>query len=325
MSGAQGTDAAGLAGRKVTVEAPATIANLGAGYDCLGLAVDLVLRVSIEAVAAAPGVPEVDLAVDGEGADELRADRSNRLIVAVEAGLAELGFDGLDHLAWRLRMTNPIPLERGLGSSAAATVAGLVAAAGLAGRDVDPSTVLRLATRIEGHPDNVAPALVGGLTASIALESRVESIRMDPPAGVAVVAWIPERRLATSEMRRVLPDVVPRADAISNLARVAVGVAGIAAGRSDVLALLTQDRLHEPYRATAYPELPHLIAAARTAGAIGACLAGSGSTVIAFVPANSEPTIRAVADAFSTTAEYLGLPGRLERLAMRAAGARLAS
>lgn len=322
MSGSQSAiDAATLVGRRVSVEAPATIANLGAGYDTLGLAVDLALRVTIEARAAASGAPDVELAVDGEGVGELVADRSNRLIVALESGLAELGVDGLDGLAWRVQITNPIPLERGLGSSAAATVAGLIAAGALAGRELDPPTVLWLATKIEGHPDNVAPALLGGLTASLALEDRVESVRLDPPSDVAVLAWIPDRRLKTSEMRRVLPDLVPRADAISNLARVAVGAAGLASGRSDVLALLTEDRLHEPYRAAAYPELPHLIAAARGAGAIGACLAGSGATVIAFVPSASDAIAEAVGAAFTTTATYLNLPGRLERLAPRARGA----
>src|SRR5205085_1039534 len=153
--------------------------------------------------------------------------------------------EGLDRLAWRIEMSNQIPLERGLGSSAAATVAGLVVAQALAGgQGFDDSTVLRLAMSIEGHPDNVAPALLGGLTASLALDDRVESIRLDPPADVVVLAWIPDRRLKTSDMRQVLPDAVPRADAIANLARVAVGVAGLASGRSDVLALLTQDRLH---------------------------------------------------------------------------------
>jgi homoserine kinase len=324
-SGAGGADARSIVGRRVVVEAPATIANLGAGYDCLGLAVDLLLRVEIEAVAAASGAPEVELTVDGEGAGELPADRSNRLVVALEAGLEELGIGGLDGLAWRIRMTNPIPLERGLGSSAAATVAGLVAAWALAWREVNTAAALRLATRIEGHPDNVAPALTGGLTASIALEARIESVRLDPPADVSLVAWIPERRLPTSEMRRVLPDAVPRADALANLARVAVGAAGLATGRSDVLALLTQDRLHEPYRAAAYPELPHLIDAARSAGAIGACLAGAGSTVVAFVPVADARVARSVGEAFTTTAEFLNLPGRVERLALRQAGARVTS
>jgi homoserine kinase len=211
------------------------------------------------------------------------------------------------------------------------------AAASLVGRSVTveaPATIanlgvgydaLGLATQIEGHPDNVAPGLLGGLTASIALEDRVETVRLDPPADVAILAWIPERRLATTEMRRVLPDSVPRADAISNLARVAVGVAGLASGRSDVLALLTEDRLHEPYRAAAYPELPVLIAAARAAGAIGACLAGAGSTVIAFVPEGSSQTIAAVGRALRTEATRLHLSGRLARLAPQPGGARVTS
>ncbi|HEY4228067.1 MAG TPA: homoserine kinase [Candidatus Limnocylindrales bacterium] len=323
-SAAPGIDATSLIGRRVTVEAPATIANLGAGYDTLGLAVDLALRVTIEALAAAPGTPDVELIVEGEGVGELPADRSNRLIVALEAGLAELGVDGLDRLAWRVEISNQIPLERGLGSSAAATVAGLLGASALAGgRGLDQSAVLRLATGIEGHPDNVAPALLGGLTASLALDDRVESIRLDPPRDVVVLAWIPDRRLKTSDMRRVLPDSIPRADAIANLARVAVGVAGLASGRSDVLALLTQDRLHEPYRAAVYPELPHLIEAANKAGALGACLAGSGSTIVAFVSTSAAAIEEAVAAALTTTAAYLNLPGRLERLTPRHLGARV--
>ena len=220
-------------------------------------------------------------------------------------------------------MSNPIPLERGLGSSAAATVAGLVAAFALADRPVDTSVVLRLATRIEGHPDNVAPALLGGLVASIALEDRVEAVRLDPPRDVLVVAWIPERKLPTAEMRRVLPDSVPRADAIANLTRVAVGVAGLASGRSDVLRLLTEDRLHEPYRAAVYPELPQLVAAAREAGALGACLAGSGSTIVAFVDASDESAADRVGAAFQTTARSLAQPGRLQAIKLRSAGARL--
>lgn len=314
-------NAAELVGRRVTVQAPATIANLGAGYDTLGLAVDLTLRVTIEARAGDAGRPPVELAVDGEGAGELPADRSNRLVVALEVGLLELGVAGAEELTWTIEMSNEIPLERGLGSSAAATVAGLVGASALAGRPIDPATVIRVATRIEGHPDNVAPALLGGLTASILLDDRVESIRIEPPEDVVIVAWIPDRRLATREMRRVLPDVVPRADAVANLARVAVGVAGLAAGRSDVLAVLTQDRLHEPYRAAAYPELPALVAAARAAGAIGACLAGSGSTVVAFVDAADFAATDRVGDAFAAEAGRLALGGRMATLRPQPAGA----
>jgi homoserine kinase len=322
---APSTEAASLIGRSASVEAPATIANLGAGYDCLGLAVDLQLQVSVEAIEAPADPSSIDLTVHGDCVGELPEDRSNRFIVALEAGLGELGFDGLDRIGWKVEMTNPIPLERGLGSSAAATVAGLVAAGSIGGRDLDLPALLRLATRIEGHPDNVAAGALGGLVASIALDHRVEAVRLDPPRNVEVVAWIPERKLPTSEMRRVLPDSVPRADAVANLTRVAVGVAGLASGRVDILGLLTEDRLHEPYRASVYPELPELVAAARSAGALGACLAGAGSTVIAFVDANNESAADQVAAAFRATAARLSQPGRLAVLNPIAAGARVSS
>jgi homoserine kinase len=124
-------------------------------------------------------------------------------------------------------------------------------------------------------------------------------------------------------MRRVLPESVPRADAIANLARVAVGVAGLASGRTDVLRLLTEDRLHEPYRAEVYPELPHLVAAARAAGALGACLAGAGSTVVAFVDRTDDEAADRDGAAFRATAIRLGQPGRLLALNARAEGARV--
>lgn len=317
--------ASDLIGRSASVVAPATIANLGAGYDCLGLAVELPLRVTVEAVEPGEDPSAIDLTVEGDCVGELPENRSNRFVVALEAGLAELGFDDLDRVGWKVRMSNPIPLERGLGSSAAAAVAGLVAAGVFAGRGLEDPAVLRLATRIEGHPDNVAPALLGGLVASIALDDAVEAVRIEPPRDLLVVAWIPERKLPTSEMRRVLPDVVPRADAIANLARVAVGVAGLAAGRADVLRLLTEDRLHEPYRAAVYPELPELVAAARAAGALGACLSGAGSTIVAFVDASDETAADRVAAAFRATAGRLAQPGRLLALRPSRTGAGVAT
>ena len=324
--GSAPTRATSLVGRTVEVEVPASIANLGAGYDCLGLAIDLPLRVKVEPAAApGPDASGIDLTVEGDCVGELPADRTNRLVVALEAGLGELGFVEADAIGWRFWMSNAIPLERGLGSSAAATVAGLVAAWALVDRPLDHSAVLRLATGIEGHPDNVAPALLGGLVASIALPDRVEAVRLEPPRDVLVVAWIPERKLPTSEMRRVLPDTVPREDAIANLARVAVSVAGLATGRMDVLRLLTEDRLHEPYRASVYPELPRLVSAARDAGALGAFLAGAGSTVVAFVDATDETAADRVGAAFRSTAAGLGQPGRLQAIKPRAAGAAVTS
>ncbi|MEZ0239498.1 MAG: homoserine kinase [Chloroflexota bacterium] len=309
-------------GRTVLVEVPATIANLGAGYDCLGMAVGLGLEVRIEAVEGSA----VELTVEGQGAGDLPSNRTNRLVQALDAGLAHAGVVSAERLGWRLRMTNRIPLSRGLGSSAAATIAGLLAASVLAGSEDAPealstATILRLATRFEGHPDNVAPALLGGVTASLALADRVEAIRLDVPAGLSVVLFIPDAPLSTAAMRAVLPESVPRGDAVANLGRVAIGVAGLAAGRLDVLGLLTEDRLHEPYRAAALPALPLLVAAAREAGALGACLAGAGSSVAAFT--DRPDVVDPISEAFGRVGQAAGVAHRIEAVAPRNAGARV--
>lgn len=315
-----------IVGRRVVVQVPATIANLGAGYDCLGLAVDLALHVSIEARSgpqAGAGTGPIDLEVRGEGAGEIPADRSNRLIVALEAGLADGGWDGREPIAWRGEMINTIPLGRGLGSSAAATIAGIVASRAFLGLPVTPEAVLPLASRLEGHPDNAAPALLGGLVAAFLDGDEVEAFRFDAPEVLRVVLFVPEQRLATAAMRGVLPELVPRADAVANLTRVAAGVAGIASGRWDVLRFLTEDRLHEPYRAAAYPELPNLVAAARAAGAIGACLAGAGSSVAAFTIGASATALDEIGDAMVRVAAETDLRGWVQVLPAVNAGARV--
>src|SRR5204862_4315019 len=129
----------------------------------------------------------------------------------------------------------------------------------LLGEPLTAADLLRLATSIEGHPDNAAAALHGGFVVSGDIDGTVEALRFDAPRDLRAVLYIPELRLSTAEMRKVLPAKVPRADAVANLGRVALGVAGLATGRYDLLRSLTLDRLHEPYRASAYPQLPHLV------------------------------------------------------------------
>src|SRR5512137_2012772 len=153
---------ADLDGRWIAVEIPATSANLGAGYDCMAVALEIVDRIEVECLAR-PGAG-VEIAIDGEGAGELPEDRSNAFVVALERGLAEVRGAGAGELGWRIQMRNRIPLARGLGSSAAATVGGLLAGAALAGVSLGVERVLALATEIEGHPDNAAAALLGGFT-----------------------------------------------------------------------------------------------------------------------------------------------------------------
>jgi homoserine kinase len=314
-----------LVGRRVAVEVPATIANLGAGYDCLGLAVALSLRVEVEAVAR-DGGPPIELDVQGEGNGEISTGRTNRFLEALEAGLRRRRVEGLDDVAWRIRMTNEIPLARGLGSSGAAAVAGLLAADALAGgrdergapAEAGDDGLLDRATALEGHPDNVAPALLGGFVATLG----ARSYRFDAPADLRIVLYVPQLHLSTPRMRTVLPDVVPRVDAVANLARVAVGVAGIASGDWSVLDRLTEDRLHEPYRAAVYPQLPHLVAAARAAGAIGACLAGGGSTIAAFtLGLEAEAQAGRIGEAMAATATAHALPGAVRIVAPRNEGA----
>lgn len=311
---------ADLDGRRIAVEVPATSANLGAGYDTLAVALEIVDRVEVEAIAR-PDVG-VELSVDGEGAGELSADRSNSFVIALERGLAEARGRAPDGMSWRITMTNRIPLSRGLGSSAAATVAGLLAGAALGGLTLTPDRALALATELEGHPDNAAAALLGGFTIAAHGDAGVPTaIRFDAPRDLRAVLFIPELRLSTREMRAALPETVPLADAVANLQRVALGVAGLATGNPDFLRQLTVDRLHEPYRAAVYPQLPQLVAAARAAGALGACLSGAGSTVIAFV--DSLRLITRLEGAFRAASADLDLPGRVELVAPRNTGARI--
>ena len=308
-----------LDGRRVTVEVPASSANLGAGYDCIGLALDLVNRIDLEVRGWSRGA--IELEIDGEGANELTDDRSNRFVQGLEAALVAVRGELPQKIGWRITMRNRIPLSRGLGSSAAATVGGLLAGNTLLGGPLSPADMLQLATTIEGHPDNAAAALHGGFVVVDCSADPPTAIRFNVPRDLKVVLFIPELRLSTAAMREVLPKLVPLEDAIANLGRVAIGVAGMAAGTYEHLGALTKDRLHEQYRAAVYPEFPALVQAARDAGAVGACLSGAGSSVIAF--ADGLATLSRIEGAFSAVAADLDVPGRVAIAAPRNAGARV--
>ena len=308
---------AGMDGSSVVVEVPASSANLGAGYDCLGVAIAMTNRIELEVRVWSRG--QIELTVDGEGRNELTEDHENRFVRGLESAL-RMALGGLpDGVGWRIGMRNQIPLSRGLGSSAAATVGGILAGNALAGEPLSNGDMLRLATEIEGHPDNAAAVLLGGFVASASTPAGVETVRFDSPRELRAVLFIPDLRLSTKEMRSALPETIPLADAVANLAAVAVGVAGLATGRFELLSRLTVDRLHEPYRATVYPQLPHMVAAAREAGALGACLSGAGSTIIAFADSASSATELEVA--LAEAASAADLPGRARTVELRNHGA----
>jgi homoserine kinase len=297
--------------KSVTVEAPASTANLGPGFDALAMALDLWLRVTVTPLSAGAE----SLTVTGEGKDEIGLDAGNRFLIGLEHGLEEFG---LEPPVMEIEMDNQIPLARGLGSSAAASVAGLLAAEALAGEHLPEGRLLELASEIENHPDNASAAYLGGFVVV-----GQPPARFDPPASLRAALFIPDVALRTAEMRRALPANVSHRDAAHNVGRTAMIVAALASGsRLDLLSAMADDRLHEPYRAAHFPQLPALVAAARDAGALGASLSGAGSTVIAL--SDSDATAQRVADAMAGTAGGLDLPGRAMVVKPIAHGARLA-
>ena len=264
----------------IRVAAPATTANLGPGYDCLGMALDLWNTVEVEEL---PGGSAPSVSVSGEGAGELEDGPENLVYRSMEFLFRELG---RPMPPLRVRCDNEIPLARGLGSSAAAIAGGLVAANALAnmtgaGGEFGQRDLLEMAATIEGHPDNVAAAVMGGLQLVVTEENTLYTVPVSVPAAIHAVVFIPDVRIATADARAVLPQHLSVADAVHNMARVALLVAGMATNHPEYLAVATQDKLHQPYRQPLFPAMKLLMKAAMDAGALGAFLSGSGSTVLA--------------------------------------------
>ncbi len=261
--------------RIVRVQVPATSANLGPGYDCVGLA--LALFDTLEAAVDPAGGLVIEVA--GEGAESVPRDSSHLVIKALGRGLAEAQQEvpGL-----RLTCVNRIPHGRGLGSSSAAIAGGLALARGLLpdGSDVlTNSRLIEIATELEGHPDNVAPAILGGLTLAWMDGGAGKAIQLPAHADLQPVVAIPSTPLATERARALLPATVPHRDAARNAGRAALLVEALTR-RPDLLLAATEDRLHQEYRRFAYPASYALMATLRQSG-IPAMISGAGPTVIA--------------------------------------------
>lgn len=294
----------------VTVQVPATTANLGPGYDCLGLALGLHNEVTLTRADA------LSVQIEGEGAGSLARDASHLVLVAATAACAAVGHEP-PPLA--LRQVNRIPLARGLGSSSAAIVGGIVGANELLGLGLTSRQMLDVASAVEGHPDNVAPALLGGLTVCCTTEDALFVERLEVAPGLSCVVAIPDFEVATHEARRVLPDIVPHADAVFNLCRAGLVVAALVSGHFARLGEGMRDRLHQPYRARLVPGMDEVIAAALDAGAHGAALSGSGPTVAAFVTGDEEEVGDAMVNAFARA----GITAVARALPLSAEGARI--
>lgn len=259
------------------VRVPATTANLGPGYDAFGLALGL-----YDTFSAEPA-PTWSVTVTGEGSDRFATDGSNVVARAMATGLAAVGHEG----AARIVCENGIPPGRGLGSSAAAIVGGLLLADEMSGGKLGRQGVFEQATRLEGHSDNVAAALLGGFT--IGWEDRVpQTASIDPALGLAAVVVIAEWELPTKQARGMLPARVPHADAAFNVAHAGLVAAGMATGRDELLRAGLRDRLHEPYRLAAVHDFELVTAALLDAGVEGAVLSGAGPTVLGLVAGETD-------------------------------------
>lgn len=261
---------------RVLVRVPATSANLGPGFDSLGLALALHDRVEARVTASGLGI-----AVTGEGAGDVAGAGEKHLVVrAMRAAFDDLGTGQPPGIA--LRCVNRIPHGRGLGSSAAAIVAGVLAARALAGASVVPGDALPLANQLEGHPDNVAPCLYGGLTVAWATSGPIaRAVRLEPLAGLRPVAIIASAPVPTEVARGLLPRSVSHADAARNAGRAALLVAALTQW-PEALLDATEDRLHQDYRAPAMPATRDLVARLRAAG-VPAVVSGAGPSVLAFM------------------------------------------
>lgn len=255
---------------RVRVTVPASSANLGPGFDVLAAAVGLELELVAERAA--------EFSIDpGDGT--LPADRSNLCVRAFESLIPADGF--------AIVASSAIPLARGLGSSAAAIVAGLVAADALGGLGLGRDEIYRRAVALEGHPDNVGAALYGGF---VVCPQRDDGeldppVRLRSPAAIAAIVAIPYEEVSTSAARAALPDQVPIADAVANVSSAAQLVLGIERSSHELIARGLADRLHQPHRASLYPRSMELVDAARQIGAIGAAISGAGPTVLIWAEA----------------------------------------
>ena len=269
---------------KVTV--PATSANLGIGYDTLGMAVSLYSHFTFDHADA--------LAITGCPEEFQNEDN-----MVYQAFVQALDAWGLEPFPISIHIETDIPVARGLGSSSTCVVAGIMGAAALARRTVTRDELVALAAQMEGHPDNVAPALFGGITISAFLDGKLKHISFVPKFPLKMVVAIPDFYLSTKKARSVLKQNVPLKDAIFNIGHIAMIIGAFSQSKPDILKGAFDDRLHQPYRADLIPGMYDVFEAADKNGALGTVLSGAGPTLIAYTAENGEIIGQAMVQAFA--------------------------
>ena len=286
---------------KIRVRTPATVANLGPGFDCLGLALDLWNEITVECIG-----DHLAISIEGEGLDSLPRDASNAIYQAMKT-YADRHAKQLP-AGIHLECINRIPLGSGLGSSSAATVSGILCAVALLDLDDDKQKHLQMAAELEGHPDNAAACLFGGFTMTIVDDGWVISKKVaHHPFPLLIV--IPEFHFPTSLARAALPPQVSRQDATYNLGRVALLGEAFRNGDLELLSRVTDDRLHQPYRLPLIPGAMEAMQAARESGAAAVVLAGAGPSLMAFIA--DESSLKAVSESMLAAFRTAGLCARI--------------
>lgn len=256
----------------VRVKVPASTANLGPGFDTLGMALSLYAWIEMKPADT------TEIHLYGDQMLGIPTNKNNLIYEVAQSVFREAGVD-LPEL--EISMYSDIPLTRGLGSSASAIVGTLVAANELIGAPLDQAKLFDMATALEKHPDNVGASLFGGLITAVWDGSHADYLRIEPPDDLEVLVAIPEFQLSTAKARQVLPEQVSLGDAVFNISRTSLFTAAMASGRLDLIRTAMKDRLHQPFRASLVPGMARILEEAAEHGALGAALSGAGPTLLA--------------------------------------------
>lgn len=299
---------------RITVTVPATTANLGPGFDCLGAALNLHNHLTFSRLTDAE--PDLMITVTGSESDRVTTDKSNLLYQAFCHLYQTLG---QNPPPVKMEIQLGVPLARGLGSSATAIVGGLVGANLLAGQPFSQTEVLAMAIALEGHPDNVAPALLGGCQLAVNTGESSQLVAIAWQSNLVPVLAIPDFELSTEKARAVLPADYPRKDAIFNASHLALLIKALESGNGDWLRLALEDQIHQPYRQALIPGYPAMKTSALEAGAYGLVISGAGPTLLAIA---APETASQVAETLKTTWQAQGIQSDVKVLALDNQGTR---
>lgn len=267
----------------IRVRVPATSANVGPGFDTLGMALKLYNIYQFR---------KTGQSITFIGVDEAYNNEDNIIAQAVKATFK---YAGVELFGMEITVESEIPVSRGLGSSAACIIGGIMGAAGMLGKPLNRKEILKIALGIEGHPDNITPALVGGMTIATVIGEDIEYMKLDIVDQYAYQAFIPPFKTSTEEARRILPDMVPMGDAVFNVSRSSLLIASLISGKQQFLSMALQDRLHQSYRSSLITGYDDLVVYMEGQGLLGHFISGAGPTVIGMTE-KDDPRLRVFKD-----------------------------